>query len=128
MSSERTAVDRRLALERGAVAERLVGERLEADGWAVLERNWRGAGGEIDLIVARAGVVRFVEVKARDPQDPTGLDAVSHDKRRRLVRAAEEWLAGQPKVPAESAFLVATVDFEPGGWTVALLDDAFDGV
>jgi len=126
--TERTAVDRRDALERGAVAERLVGERLQADGWSVLERNWRGSGGEIDLIVSRAGAVRFVEVKARDPRDPTGLDAVSEHKRRKLVRAAEEWLAGQPSAPTECAFLVATVDFLPDGWSIALLDDAFDGV
>lgn len=128
MPSERTAVDRREALQRGALAERLVGERLLADGWAVLERNWRGAGGEIDLIVARDGAVRFVEVKARDPQDPTGLDAVTDFKRRKIVRAAEEWLAGQPEAPRESAFLVATVDFLPDGWAIALLDNAFDGV
>ena len=123
---ERTADERRAAFERGARAERLVGERLSAEGWAVLERNWRGDGGEIDLIVARDGVVRFVEVKARDPLDPTGIDAVTEDKRRRLVRAAEEWLAGRP-APRESAFLVALVDFVPGGWEVSFLDDAFDG-
>jgi putative endonuclease len=119
--------ERRDALERGARAERLVGERLRDEGWDVLERNWRGAGGEIDLIVRKDDVVRFVEVKARDPHDPTGIDAVTEHKRRKLVRAAEEWLSGQRQAPRESAFLVAIVDFLPDGWKVAYVDDAFDG-
>ena len=45
----------------------------------------------------------------------------------KLIRAAEEWLAEQPVAPRESAFLVAVVDFEPSGWVVTFVDDAFDG-
>jgi putative endonuclease len=117
--------DRRAALERGARAETFAAEVLTRDGWTVLARNWRARGGELDLVVERDGVLRFVEVKARDPSDDTGLDAIDGLKRRKLVAAAEAWLAerGPPRV--EVAFLVAVVSFEADGWSIEWLDDAF---
>ena len=102
------------------MAERLVGR-----GWALLATNWRGGGGELDLVVAHDGKVRFVEVKVRDPADPLGDDAVSPHKRRRLVRAAEAWLAAAPGEPREACFLVAYVDTAQTPWAVRWVDDAF---
>ena len=49
----------------GAWGEALAAQELEAQGYEILERNWRCARGEIDL-VARAGqTLIFVEVKTR---------------------------------------------------------------
>jgi uncharacterized protein (TIGR00252 family) len=125
---ERTADDRRAALVRGAEAETLVARELELQGWTVLARNWRGAGGEIDLVAIRAGVLRFVEVKARDPEDlGSGVEALTDAKQKKLVRAAEEWLSLHEE-PVEAAFLVALVSFGEGGrWSIEWIDDAFDG-
>jgi len=119
--------DRRAALTRGARAEAFVADRLVREGWTVLDRNWRGRGGELDLVVAREGAVRFVEVKARALEDPSGLESITPSKRARLVRAAEAWLLEQPTEPAEACFLVAVVDLDPSGWSVEWVDDAFDG-
>ena len=107
----------------GVDAEGFVAAYLEDEGFVVLERNWRGAGAELDLIVARDGAVRFVEVKARQPGDPSGLEAIGPDKQSRLRRAAELWLLD--RTYDEYAFLVAVVVFERDGWTLELLDDAF---
>lgn len=98
---------------------------LVARGWSLLARNWRGGGGELDLVVAHDGKVRFVEVKVRDPADPLGDDAVSPHKRRHLVRAAEAWLALQVEAPREACFLVAYVDTAAEPWAVRWVDDAF---
>lgn len=117
---------RRAALERGARAETFVARHLEGDGWTVLARNWRASGGEIDLVVLRDGHLRFVEVKARDPHDDSALEAIGHDKRRKLSRAAGEWLASHVPPDHDAAFLVAVVTFLEAGWTVDLLDNAFD--
>jgi len=63
----------------------------------VLGRNVRVGRGELDLIVRRAGVLAFVEVKARRtttygaPED--GVDA---RKRRQVARLAELWLGVRP--------------------------------
>lgn len=49
----------------GAWGEDLAAKQLKANGYKILERNWRCARGEID-IVARAGqTLVFVEVKTR---------------------------------------------------------------
>ena len=99
--------------------------RLEAEGWTVLARNVHASGGEIDLVVLRDGHLRFVEVKARSPEDHTALGAIGRDKQRKLARAAEEWLAAHGPPERDAAFLVALVTFAPEGWTIELLDDAF---
>ncbi len=88
----------------------------------MLDRNWRGAGGELDLVVLKGTRLRFVEVKARGPDDPVGIEAIGESKRSHLVRASRAWLrAHEPKVE-EMAFLVAMVEGERITW----YDDAFD--
>ena len=109
---------------RGRSAEQWVAERLEGAGWQVLARNWRAAGGELDLIVEKDGRIRFVEVKARRRDDALADDAVSPAQRSRLRRAANLWLAAHPDV-REACFLVAWVRLEDG--TVQWMDNAFDG-
>jgi putative endonuclease len=113
------------AVLRGRSAERHVGEQLVAAGWSVRATNWRSEAGELDLVVERDGVLRFVEVKARAEGDADGLEAITLDKRRRLTRAAEDWLAQNGPPASEAAFLVALVTVGPGGFQVELWDDPF---
>lgn len=102
----------------------MVGELLAARGWTIVARNWRGGGGEIDLVATLDGRVRFVEVKVRAGDDSLSDDAVSPHKRRRLRSAAEAWLSLNAE-PAEVCFLVAFVDARVEPWRVRLVDDAF---
>lgn len=126
MAQGRSAEDRRTALARGHEAEAFVAAHLEGAGWQVLARNWRGEGGELDLVVERDGAIRFVEVKQREPEDPVGLEAVDRGKQRRLVRAAEAWLATSSPAFHEAAFMVVLVVATPEGFQLDLVDDAFD--
>ncbi len=120
----RDADARRASLVLGARMERLVEGLLSADGWEILARNWSGGGGELDVIALRGGEVRFVEVKARDLEDPLSDEAVTSSKRTRLRRAARLWLQ-QSAWDGPAAFLVALVDTTDE--TVRWVDDAFDG-
>lgn len=104
----------------------MVADALESDGWTVLARNWRGGNGELDIVVLREGRLRFVEVKARDLDDPVGLEAVDGWKRNRLGRAARAWLTANVVPHDEVCFLVALVEVVPEGTRVTWLDDAFD--
>ena len=123
MSAGRTPDDRRAALKRGADAEDHVAELLVEQGWDVVSRNWRGGGGELDLVVVRGDALRFVEVKARQADDLHGPEmAVGPRKQRKLIRAAEAFLASCDLMYDEVAFLVALVE----GGRIRLIDDAFD--
>jgi putative endonuclease len=123
---ERSSDDRRQAVARGAEAETWVASRLEEAGWRIVERNWRCDAGEIDIVAEREGALRFVEVKARELDDPTGLEAIDREKQRHVARAAETYLAVRGEEWREAAFLVALASPAPQGWTVEWVDDAFD--
>ena len=82
----------------GRAAERRALWHYRLRGYRVLDRNvWTG-GNELDLVVRRGRKLAFVEVKAKGGDrygDP--LEMVSEEKRRRLRRAAEAWLAAHPE-------------------------------
>lgn len=88
----------------------------------MLSRNWRGGGGELDLVVSKDGCLRFVEVKTRSAGDPVGVEAVGPAKQRKLVDAARAWLSTFDPDVSEMAFMVAFVEVDQIHW----YDDAFD--
>lgn len=77
----------------GADAERRAAWFYRFRLFRVLERNWHGGKGEIDLIVRRGRLLVFVEVRSRG----TGSLAASHEtidaeKRENVIKAAERYL------------------------------------
>ena len=79
----------------GRDAEAAAEAALVADGWQVLARRVRTAAGELDLVAERAGLLAFIEVKAR-PSLSEAAFALGTRQRARLIAAAEAWLAGNP--------------------------------
>lgn len=111
----------------GLEAEAQTVARLVEDGWQILARNWRGAGGELDVVVLRGGALRFVEVKARVDAAIDAEEALHAAKRSRLVSAAASWLDANPSLEVDQiAFLVVVVDCTVEPWAWFWLDDAFD--
>lgn len=99
---------RRQAL--GAQGEALAAAWYEANGYEVLARNWRCREGELDLVVCRARVIVFCEVKTRSSTVfGTPAEAVTHDKRRRVRALAAAWLESSPVRPRQIRFDVASV-------------------
>jgi putative endonuclease len=91
------AQGRRLAARAfGAGAEALAADYLIASGYRILARKFTIRGGEIDIIAERDDVIAFVEVKARATLE-IAAGAITETKRRRLARAAGEWLARNPR-------------------------------
>jgi putative endonuclease len=67
---------------------------LLVKGYRLRHRNWRGAGGELDLVVERRREIVFVEVKARRSEDFGGAAAaLDAKKKKNLVRAASAYLS-----------------------------------
>jgi putative endonuclease len=83
----------RLALGR-AVEERAAGWYRQR-GFEVVDRNWRCAEGEVDLVAVRRRdrMVVFCEVKARRScRFGSAAEAVGPAKQERLRRIAAQWL------------------------------------
>jgi putative endonuclease len=97
--------------ELGRSGEAAVAAWYEARGYAVVASNWRCRDGELDLIVRRARVYVFCEVKTRT-SDAFGLpaEAVGRDKQARIRRLAARWLSEAAPGPATGLrFDVASV-------------------
>ena len=80
--------------ELGREGEQVAVEYLERVGLRVLDRNWRCADGEIDIVAAERRVLVVCEVKTRSGTGfGTPLEAITRNKRARLRRLAAQWLA-----------------------------------
>ena len=116
----RAPAGRRKAEMLGRGAEDEVARQLERRGFAVLARRLRTGAGEIDLVVADAERLVFVEVKARGCLADAAY-AVSARQQARLLEAASLALATHEDwARAEMRFDVALV----AGGRVEILADA----
>lgn len=111
-------------------ARRRLGDRGEAlaaawyvaEGYQVLDRNWRCRDGEIDLVLRKGGTVVVCEVKTRTTLAyGSPLESVTGAKRKRLRRLAACWLAAHEVHAVNVRFDVAAVlggqvDVVPGAW------------
>lgn len=61
---------------------------LRRAGLIILARNWRAAGGEIDLAALEGETLVFVEVKSRAGEFPEDVPTVRAAQRRRNARAS----------------------------------------
>jgi putative endonuclease len=96
--------------ELGRAGEDRAADWYRAHGYAVLERNWRCAAGEIDLICARGRTLVVCEVKARrGVSHGHPLEAVTPAKQRRLRGLAIAYLHSQGGHWAELRFDVVSV-------------------
>ena len=88
---------KRLAAFRlGVSAESVAAVFLGAKGYRTIARRWKSPVGEIDLVIKRGGLIVFVEVKARKDFDQAA-ESVLVRQRRRIVAAAQAWLAAHPE-------------------------------
>jgi putative endonuclease len=77
---------------------------LIASGHQILERNWRGREGELDIIAQLESAqpeIIFIEVKTRSTIEfGAPIEAITKEKYRRLYLLGREWIAThQPNAP-----------------------------
>ena len=77
----------------GRSGEQAAADYLESCGLRILDRNWRSADGEIDIVAVERNVLVVCEVKSRtSTRYGSPLEAVSRAKRMRLRKLAVQWL------------------------------------
>src|SRR2546421_7219695 len=111
----------------GMAGEQATLHRYLGLGYRAVARNWRCPLGEIDLVVARGGLLVFCEVKTRHGSTfGGGFDAVGHRKQRKLRQLAEVFLLTRGLDPARARFDVASVQLRQGDEPlVEIFEDAF---
>ena len=87
--------ERQVAFALGLSAESRAAALLIAKGYRIVARRFRSPVGEIDIVARRRGTLVFVEVKARGRLDDAA-EAVMQRQQRRIIAAAEAWLATHP--------------------------------
>lgn len=83
------------AYRHGLLAESAAALLLRLKGNRILARRYKTPVGEIDLIALKGRRLAFIEVKQRARFEDEGF-VLPTRSRRRIVRAAQYWLAGHP--------------------------------
>ncbi|HEY5600366.1 MAG TPA: YraN family protein [Candidatus Manganitrophaceae bacterium] len=111
----------------GAEGEEIAAAFLLKRGYRILERNYRTALGELDIIAKEGKTLVFVEVKARSG-DYFGAPqfAVDFRKQAKMSRVALAYLSRKKLLPCACRFDVVGVLKSPQGTRVELFQNAFD--
>lgn len=107
---------------RGAWGERLAATHYRRRGYDVVDRNWRSASGELDLVLRLGQTYVFSEVKTRrDDAFGPAAGAVGVRKQHRIRRLAYEWLRANDVSGVDIRFDVVAIT----GVEIDVIENAF---
>jgi putative endonuclease len=102
--------------EIGKIGENAAARHLQSQGYAILERNWTCAAGEIDIVARHRDTLVFVEVKTRTSDEfAAPAESVTAHKRRHLIACAKMFLAARAKGECPCRFDIVEVLLTPRG-------------
>ena len=79
--------------EKGRRGETRAADALQADGWVIVQKNFRGRRGEVDIIAVRDDSIWFFEVKSWSSLPIESLEhGIGTRKLGRIVGASREFL------------------------------------
>lgn len=112
--------------KQGSQYEAFAAEYLERNGYRIVDRNYHGPGGELDLVAARDGTLIFVEVKMRSGTEfGSPLEAITPEKRRRILRTARHYLSRKTPPEAGIRFDAIAITLEQGQPRLEHIESAF---
>jgi putative endonuclease len=110
----------------GKEGERVAEQYLKKKGFKLVERNYRCAVGELDLIVLDGRVVVFVEVKTRSGHGyGSPLEAVAFRKQRKIIQAAQYFLNEKKLHQRDARFDVVGISWAGREPVVEHIENAF---
>ena len=111
----------------GKEGERVAEQYLKKKGYTLVERNYRCAVGEVDLIALDRRVIVFVEVKTRSGHGfGTPLEAVQPRKQRKMIQAAQFFLTQKKLHQRDARFDVVGISWPGGQPVVEHIENAFE--
>jgi putative endonuclease len=111
----------------GREGERIAELFLKKKGYRLVERNYRCAAGELDLIVLDRRVIVFVEVKTRTGSGyGTPMEAVEFRKQHKMIRTAQFFLNAKRLSQREARFDVVGISWAGAEPLVEHIENAFE--
>jgi putative endonuclease len=110
----------------GKEAEDKVAQKLIADGFKIVERNYRKKDGEIDLIASKPSLLVFVEVKMRQEKYFDLGDVITPSKQRKIISVAKHYIAYRAPAECSYRFDVALVHGEGAQLELVYIANAFN--
>jgi putative endonuclease len=111
----------------GKEGERIAEQYLKKKGYKLVERNYRCAAGEVDLIVLDRRVIVFVEVKTRTGHGfGTPLEAVQPRKQRKMMQAAQFFLSQKKLHQRDARFDVVGISWPAREPVIEHVENAFE--
>lgn len=110
---------------KGRKGEDIAIEFLQSKGMAIIERNWRSAPYEIDIIARDKDMLVIVEVKMRhsDVFGPPQM-SVNTEKQRNMMRCANRYVL-QKNIEQDVRFDIVTILTNNTGFTINHIPNAF---
>lgn len=110
----------------GNQGESVAESMLREKGYRIVERNYRTAGGEIDLIVQDRRTLVFVEVKTgRNEEFGSPETWVTPVKRKQIAKVARGYLAAQPVRDVDIRFDVVAIERRGTNQHIRHIENAF---
>ena len=115
----------RLAL--GKAGEDIAFKKIKKLGYKCVERNYRCALGEIDMIARHGNCLVFIEIKTRKGRD-TGYakEAVTDRKKRQISKTALHYMKENNCSDTKSRFDVVAVCINEGKPDIEVIENAFE--
>lgn len=112
----------------GSIGEKLAREHLEAEGYAIIDTNWRLGRHEADIIAYYEGTLVFVEVKTRQ-DDNLGQpeEAVTLSKQRGYIKLANAYMLSRRR-EEEVRFDIISIIIRPTNFQLKHIVNAFSAV
>jgi putative endonuclease len=111
----------------GKEGERVAEQYLKDKGYKLIERNYRCALGELDLILLDRRVVVFVEVKTRSGNGyGTPLEAVEFRKQRKMIQTAQYFLGEKKLHQRDARFDVVGISWPGREPVIEHIENAFE--
>jgi putative endonuclease len=116
-----------IRMRTGKNGEELAAEYLVEAGYKIVERNYRCAFGEIDIVAEEGQTLVFVEVKSRRSEAYGSPQmAVSRGKQKKISQVALHYLQERRLNHRSARFDVVAVKLLPSGCGIELIRNAFE--
>ncbi len=110
----------------GRYGEDLASRYLEQKGYQILERNYRWARAEVDIIARKENLLIFVEVKtAASPAMGEPISWVHEKKQRQVALAAQHYLQAKEIHGLDCRFDVIGIIRKRGSFNITHIENAF---